>query len=137
MIGLTFAPGQYFKVSNEMELISKRYGYYGSYLHERWTVPEEGTHGYVQASSGQVLEITDKITPDFPGPWVVLKSKNISMTEEQTWFRDIAFDGWFMLINPKSGKALELPQDCYHSCQKIPAYINGINFHQYLNHFRT
>ena len=51
------------------------------------------------------------------------------MTEKQTWFRNFAFDGWFILINPKSGKALELPPECNKACQNVPAYINGEKFY--------
>ena len=128
-----FVSGQYWRISDKMELISKRYGYYGSYLHERWTIPEEGMQGYITASSGKVLEITDHVTSDFPGPWVTLKSKDISMTEKQTWLRDVAFNGWFMLINPISGKVLELPHDCFHTCQNVPAYINSKTFYELIS----
>ena len=96
-----FPPAQYWKVSRTSNLVNKSGKWQFSSL--KWTLPEEECKGPItDKASGKVLGIIDQDSL----VELVLNDDGL-LSSEQTWVRAKQNkEGWFMLINSSSNKAL-------------------------------
>ena len=96
-----FHPAQYWKVSRTSNLVNKSGKWQFSSL--KWSLPEEECEGPItDKASGKVLGIIDQ---DSLVECVV--NDDSILSNEQKWVRAKQNkEGWFMLINSSSNKAL-------------------------------
>ena len=98
---VSFSPAQYWKVSKTCNLVNKSGKWQFSSL--KWSLPEEECEGPItDKASGKVLGIIDQ---DSLVECVV--NDDSILSNEQKWVRAKQNkEGWFMLINSSSNKAL-------------------------------
>ena len=102
-VTIIFNSGQLWRYNNDKELINYSFESTGSYLAKSWTLPEENTEGYIEASD-EVLSVSNLTDPQSP---VKLEARIIPISEEQKWYRGTSDEnGWFLLTNPHTGKVL-------------------------------
>ena len=121
-----FSPAQYWKVSRTSNLVNKSGKWQFSSL--KWSLPEEECEGPIFTSSGKVLSIIDQ-----DSLVELVDNDDGLLSNGQKWMRAKQNkEGWFMLINSSSNKALTASSA---TTTAITGFYNKSYFFTYSPHF--